>query len=151
VKTDSRTNLFSSVGIGTRGVIFTLRENKRLSLHHALLWRGQHGLVTSITADGTGLMEVKAALSEPVACQKDWDKTPKGCLFPGILTEKYMRHEQLEPLAVVTTIFVLVTPKGIVLAPGSWVEADGKIYMVLTAHELDPWKNEYEIRRREDC
>lgn len=60
-------------------------------------------------------------------------------------------YEQLDPLAVVTWDYVLVMPKVITLDPGSWVICGGRYYRVLVPHELDEYKNEYEIRRKEDC
>ncbi|WP_455581197.1 hypothetical protein [Dysosmobacter sp.] len=148
---DTRSNLFSAVGIGARGVTFMMRKNKRLSLFHAIRWQGQFCFLTSITDAEPGFVTVKAALCEPVLCQKDADKTPPGCQFPGILTEKYVGHSQPDFHAEVTTDYVLVTPKAVELAPGSWVIADGRYYRVRVPHLLDPYKNEFEIRRKEDC
>lgn len=147
-----KTCLFSSVGIGARSVGFTMRKTGRLTLANALLWRGQFCFLSSIAdAAQPGMMEVKAALCQTVDCQKDVDSVPPGCKFPGVLTEKYLGHQQETPMGVTTTTLVLVTPKAIALGSGSLVEADGKDYEVLVRHTLDPWKNEYEIRRKEDC
>jgi hypothetical protein len=60
-------------------------------------------------------------------------------------------HEQLDPHTEVTGDLVLVTPKVVSLAPGSWVIVKDRYFLVRVPHELDPYKNEYEIRRREDC
>lgn len=62
-----------------------------------------------------------------------------------------MGHEQLDPHAEVTGDLVLVTPKAVALALGSWVIVEDRYFLVRVPHELDPYKNEYEIRRREDC
>ena len=195
---DTRSNLFSSVGVGARGVTFTIRRSPGLTLHNAFRWRGQFCFLTSLVDGDPGFQVVKAALCEPAKCQKDADmeppEDPPGCFFPGILTEKYVGHEQLDPHAVVTGDFVLVTPKIIKLAPGSWVtvreprrprdphqstakrfsleteeggrrsfrwleksetsepyDDNGAHFLVRALHELDPYKNEYEIRRKEDC
>lgn len=148
---DTRSNLFSSVGIGARGVTFTLRRSRTLTLHDAFLWRGQFCFLTSIVDGDPGFQVVKAALCRPVDCVQDADREPQGCRFPGILTEKYVGHEQLDPHAEVTGDFVLVTPKAAVLEPGSWVTVGGRYFLVRVPHELDPYKNEYEIRRKEDC
>lgn len=148
---DTRNNLFSSVGVGARGVTFTIRRSPSLTLHNAFRWRGQHCFLTSIVDGDPGFQIVKAALCEPSECRKDADKEPQGCLFPGILTEKYVGHEQLDLHAEVTGDFVLVTPKTVKLAPGSWVTVGGDYFLVRAPHELDPFKNEYELRRKEDC
>ena len=84
-------------------------------------------------------------------CQKDMDQDPAGFRFPGVLTEKYVRHEEPDLHAEVTADYVLVTPKVISLAPGSWVTVGEAFYRVRVPHLLDPYKNEFEIRRREDC
>ena len=148
---DSRSNLFSSAGVGARGVTFTIRKSPGLTLHNAFRWRGRHCFLTSIVDGAPGFQTVKAALCEPAGCQKDADRETPGCFFPGILTEKYVGHEQLDPHCEVTGDFVLVTPKPIVLAPGSWVTADGAYFLVRVPHKMDPYKNEYEVRRKEDC
>ena len=149
-KADDRTNLFSSVGIGVRGISFIVRRNRDLTLLHAFRWRGQFCFLTSIADGDPGFLTVRAALCEPRQCRKDIDKNPPGCWFPGFLTEKYIGHAQLDPQWEVTSDMVLVTPKAITLAPESWVTVDGTYYRVLVPHELDPYKNEYEIRNRKN-
>jgi len=148
---DTQANLFSSVGVGARGVTFTIRKSLSLTLHNAFRWRGRHCFLTSIVDGDPGFQVVKAALCEVAECRQDADKPSPGCLFPGVLTEKYVGHEQLDPHAEVTVDFVLVVPKPIVLAPGSWVTVNGAYFLVRCPHQLDPYKNEYEVRRKEDC
>ncbi len=147
---DTRKNLFSSAGIGARGVTFTLRRNPELTIVNSFLWRGQFCFLTSIVDGDPGFQVVQAALCDPVDCIKDADMETQGCRFPGILTEKYVGHEQLDPHAEVTGDLVLVTPKVVSLKPGSWVLIGERHFLVRVPHELDPYKNEYEIRRTED-
>lgn len=152
VDLDLQKNIFSSIGIGARGATIAIRAEQKLSLHQALRWRGQFLFLTSIVlVSSRDKKEVKAALCTPIDCQADMDQPSPGIHFPGILTEKYVGHEQLEPMAVVTRDLVLVVPKAVVLAPGSWVRVGPDIYQVLVPHELDEWKNEYEIQRKADC
>ena len=148
---DTRNNLFSSVGVGARGVTFTIRKSRTLTLHNAFRWRGQFCFLTSIVDGAPGFQVVKAALCGPVDCVKDADLETQGCRFPGVLTEKYVGHEQLDPHAEVTGDLVLVTPKVVALKPDSWVLIGDRHFLVRVPHELDPYKNEYEIRRTEDC
>ena len=54
------------------------------------------------------------------------------------------------PYSTNAITYVLVTPKAIQLQRGGLVGVDGTNYEVQLAHVLDPWKNEYEIMRRED-
>ena len=148
---DVRNNLFSSVGVGVRGVTFTIRKSRTMTLRNAFLWRGRFCFLTSIVDGDPGFQVVRAALCEPADCVQDADRDPAGCRFPGVLTEKYIGHEQLDPHAEVTGDFVLVTPKEVCLKPGSWVSVSGAYFLVRAPHELDPYKNEYEIRRKGDC
>ena len=164
---DTRSNLFSSVGIGARGVTFTVRASSLLSLANAFLWRGHHCFLTSIIPlEGQRCyMEVKAALCEPVTLTaKPQARTGRDELnrptavdipfftFPGVLTEKYRANEAEDVYRVTTLRRVLVTPKAIQLRPGDLVEAEGETpYIIRQALDLDPWKNEYELERMEDA
>ena len=148
---DTKSNLFSSVGIGARGVTFTMWANPKLTLFRAIRWNEEFCFLTSIVPAGDGLHStVQAALCDPVTCRKDVDQESPGYLFPGILTEKYLGHEQQDPMAVTTTTLVLVVPREITLAIGSLVRCGMKNYEVQVAHELDIYKNEYEVSRRAD-
>jgi len=154
VDLDLQRNIFSNIGIGARGATITLRAEQTLTLHQAIRWRGQFLFLTSIIlTPGRDKKEVKAALCTPVDCQADMDQGDPGIRFPGILTEKYVAsdHEQLDPYALLTQNMVLVVPKAVKLAPGSWVKVGSDTYHVLVPHELDEWKNEYEIQRKADC
>lgn len=141
----SRPNVYSVHGIGAAGVSFTLRR-QLLTLDGALRWRGQHCLITAIRPLGRLYLTVEAALVVLSQC-----RDPKtGETFPAVITEKYVRHEQLEPMAVNTYQRVLVTPKAVRLTPGPLVEVDGVKWPITTAYELDPHKNEYAIERTVD-
>lgn len=141
--------LFSSVGIGARRVVFTLRKQP-LSLHEAIRWNGRHCFLSSIVPDGPGHLTVTAGLVTPADCVGNANKAPRGPEFPGVRTEKYLKHEQETPMATNTLTYVLVTPKAVALEPGPLVEVDGTAYKVAVAHTLDEYKNEYEIVRKRD-
>ncbi len=149
VELGERTNLFSQVGIGARDASLVLRRQP-ITLHNALRWRGRHLFLTSLTDGKRGWMSGKAALVELVECQGNVHRGTDGPVFPGVLTEKYLRHERDEPMSVNTLCYVLVTPKAIELTPGGLVDVAAEPYEVLTAHTLDPFKNEYEIVRKRD-
>lgn len=142
-----RKNLFSSVGIGARNTSLVLRR-QGLTLHNALRWRGQHLFLTAITSRGRGHLDVTAALVRPETIQLVPDSENQGVTFPGILTEKYLAHSQEWPMSVNDLELVLVVPKAITLRPGRLVECLGAAWEVLVPHELDEFKNEYEIGRR---
>lgn len=145
----AKTNLFSKVGVGARDAAIVLRRQP-LTLHNALRWRGQHLFLTSITQRDRNHLDVAAALvTVDTVCLRE-DETVTGMTFPGILTEKYARHEQEWPMSVNELGLVLVVPKAVTLRPGSLVEARDAAWEVLVPHELDPYKNEYEIGKRVD-
>lgn len=52
------------------------------------------------------------------------------CSFPAVLTEKYLKHEQLEPYAINLITYVLVTPPSVELKRGGLVQVDGTAYEV---------------------
>lgn len=141
----NRRNNYSVHGIGATGVTFILRRQP-LTLNSAIRWRGQHCFITSILPMDYGHLTVEAALVVLSQCLN-----PRtGETFPAVMTERYVRHEQLEPMAVNTHQRVLVTPKAVQLAPGRLVVVDGAEWPIITPYELDPNKNEYELERRWD-
>ena len=150
VEFSQKKNLFSTVGIGARDVSLVVWR-RAISLHNAIQMGNDFLFLTGITDRNRNQLNIKAALCSLVTCQADMDLEPHGIVFPGVLTEKYVGHDQPDFHSEVTTTYVLVTPKSVELRPGSWLVAGGKYYLVLTPHLLDPYRNEFEIRRKEDC
>lgn len=155
--------LFSSIGLGGESVQLTLRRMP-LTLDHALRWRGQHLFLTRIDPTDPLFFTVDAAIVHPVDCVyrregvtgMDEYRRPtlgqtESVVFPGCLTERYVRQTQDEPHTTTDTTLVLVTPKVITLPDRSLVTVDGVPYEVQFGHRLDAHKNEYEILRREDA
>ena len=161
----TRSNLFSSAGIGARGAELVLRAQP-LTLHQALLWGGQHLFLTAILPEGRLHLRVHAALVEPVACQATRTEDTVGAAgrpgteetrrltFPGVLAEKYVRYEREETHDESDVSYVLVTGKPIALQAGDLVTVRegpaADVYHVTACHVLDEYKNEYEIARRGD-
>ena len=149
-----RANLFSKVGIGAQGVTFTLRNVPDLTLADAFLWYGpggwEHCFITLIEPADRLFIRVRCARVRTCACRALVEREKPGVWFPGVLTEKYVGHEQLDPLAINVICYVLVTPKAVELKRGSLVSVDGTPYEVQVGHLLDPWKNEFEIVRTVD-
>lgn len=139
--------LFSQVGVGARGVKLTVRK-QRLTLHNAIRWSGQHLFLTAIIPQGRGHLDVTAALVRPRPVRLRPENGERPMVFPGVLTEKYLAHGQEWPMSVNDLELVLVVPKAIRLRPGRLVEVRGAAWEVLVPHELDEFKNEYEIGRR---
>lgn len=141
----AKTNIYSVHGIGAAGVSFTLRRQP-LDLDNALRWKGQHCLITAIRPRGRLYLTVEAALVVLFQC-----RNPKtGETFPAVMTERYVGHQQQEPMAVNKHQRVLVTPKAVRLAPGKLVEVNGVPWPIIAPYELDPHKNEYAIERTVD-
>lgn len=140
-------NIFSSVGLSAESWKFTVRAQD-ITMHDALELDGRHHFITAIDKPERGFFEIMTARVKMTACQAE--PGAGGLIFPAALTEKYVRHEQLSPMADNTVSYVLVTPKCVDLEEGRLVKADGLIYEIQTAHRLDEYKNEFEIVRRWD-
>ena len=145
IELSDRTNLFAKTGVGARDAALVLRR-QALTLHHALRWRGQHMFLTSLAETRRGWLDGKAALVEAETVRLKPEDG--GVAFPAVVTEKYIRHDQEWPMSVNELCLVLVVPKPVVLRPGRLVEVREADWEVLVPHELDPYKNEYEIGRR---
>ena len=140
-------NIFSSVGLSAESWKVTIRA-RDMTMHDALELDGRHHFITAIDKPERGFFEIMTARVKMTACQTE--PGAGGLIFPAALTEKYVRHEQLSPMADNTVSYVLVTPKCVDLEEGRLVKADGLIYEIQTAHRLDEYKNEFEIVRRWD-
>lgn len=141
----TRPSVYSVHGVGAAGITFTLRR-QGISLDSALRWRGQHCFITAIRPLGRLYLTVEAALVVLSQCRN----SRTGETFPAVMTEEYVRHQQLEPMATNEHRRVLVTPKAVRLTPGPLVEVDGVEWPIVTAYELDPHKNEYVLTKRVD-
>lgn len=143
---------FSKVGLGARAAEITLRRQP-LDLREAICWRGKHLFPTEITTPERGWMTVQAAVMDVGEWSALGDRDTPDVLFPAAITEKYLGYAQERPMAESTVTYVLVTPKVITLRPSDLVSnldtAPGT-YVVTCCHTIDPWKNEYEITRREE-
>lgn len=165
VEIDTQRNLFSVVGVGTRGATVVIRPDLRLTLHQAIRWNGEFLHLTSITLDKErDRQEIKAAICYPITLTaKPQDRTGRDELnrptavkqasftFPGILTEMYRGNAADDIYRSATLQRVLVTPKAINLRTGDLVQPKKEApYTVRQVLDLDPWKNEYVLERTED-
>lgn len=120
---------------------------------------------TSITlAPERDRQEIKAAICHPVTLTaKPQARTGRDTMnrptvvqqatfsFPGILTERYFNSEEDEVFRRSTLERVLVAPKAVVLRVGDLVQlGDTAPYTVLQRMDLEFYKNEYVLERRED-
>ena len=165
VEYDTSQNLFSRIGIGTRGVHVVLRMQP-LTLHQALCWRDKHLFLTAIRDHDSEYLELEAALVTVENCTavRTEDTVGEGnrpvtaeamrIAFPAVLTEKYIRYEREDTHDETEQTYVLVTPKAILLQSGDLVTVQAGsakgTYYVTAPHILDEYKNEYEIVRRGD-
>lgn len=162
---DTQRNLFSIVGVGTRGATVVIRPDLRLTLHQAIRWNGKFLHLTSIALDKErDRQEIKAAICYPATLTaKPQARTGRDAMnrplmeqqaafdFPGILTEMYYRNEGDEVFRKTTQRRVLVTPKAIVLRAGDLVQQGTEApYTVRQVMDLEFYKNEYVIERQED-
>lgn len=165
VKLDSQRNLFSAVGVGARGVTVTIRLDRRLTLRDAIRWNGEFLHLTAISMGAErDRQEIRAAICHPVTLTaKPQARTGRDTMnrptvvqqatfsFPGILTERYFNSEEDEVFRRSTLERVLVAPKAVVLRVGDLVQlGDTAPYTVLQRMDLEFYKNEYVLERRED-
>ena len=155
-ESQSKTNLFSKVGLGQKSIHFTMRK-RPLTLHDAIQWQGKHCFLTDIREIDRMYLEVTTALIDPISCTAFHTDQTLDALnrpafgdiriasFPGFLTEKYLGFEQKEIHTETQTTYVLVTPKAVVLQSGNLVQVGEDFYTVKIIHVLDEYKNEYEI------
>lgn len=150
--------LFSQIGVGAKSVTFTTWKHD-ITLNNAFRWNGKFCFLTDITEINRLYYEVTAAMVEPKTCQlmkagEAMDETlhrpvysePQVVLtFPACLVEKYMGFQKMNPQSQVNVQYVLVTPKEISLSLGDLVKIGETTYNVQVVHNLDEYKNEYEI------
>lgn len=144
-----KTSLFSQIGIGARWVEFIIRKQD-ITLHQAISWNGNHCFLTSITEEEKRYLRVTAAIVEITSCTATPYRSNITISFQAVLTEKYMGHSQSDPQMIVDITYVLVTPKAVSLESGHLVRIGGKAYHLVLCHTTDPWKNEYELIRKEE-
>ena len=142
----SKTNLFSKVGIGARDAA-VIGRRQALTLHYALRWGDTHLFLTSIVPMGRNHLEVDAAVVRVETVRQMAERDAVVQTFPGVLTEKYVRHGQEWPMSVNELGLVLVTPKAVTLPPGGLVEARGGEWGVQGPREEGAVKNEVEVGR----
>lgn len=165
VMVDTYRNLFSAIGVGSQGVTIVIRPDPLLTLHQAIRWNGEFLHLTSITlAPERDRQEIKAAICHPVTLTaKPQARTGRDTMnrptvvqqatfsFPGILTERYFNSEEDEVFRRSTLERVLVAPKAVVLRVGDLVQLGDTVpYTVLQRMDLEFYKNEYVLERRED-
>ena len=158
-------SLLSNNSIMQRSMKLTARRGGAypdITLHHALRFDGLHCFLTDIDVDSPDWYVLTAAIVEPATCEAERTTTGMGELnrpdvergeplvFPGVLTEKYQRQTQGDPMSYSEARYVLVTPKCISLVVGEIVNIGDQPYEAVIAHTLDPYKNEFEVLRRRD-
>lgn len=87
----SKTNLFSKVGIGARDAAVIVRRQP-LTLHHALRWGDTHLFLTSIVPMGRNHLEVDAAVVRVETVRQMAERDAVVQTFPGVLTEFQSTH-----------------------------------------------------------
>ncbi len=148
-------SIFAKTGLAAEGYKISMRD-RPLTLHNALRIGGRHFFITALDRSVRGFLEVEA-VSVPLVTATAYPNEPENAFtFPACLTELYVKHVQGEPFAENIIDYVLVTPKPVVIVPGSLVELtrsdcdEGKRFPVITAHTLDEAKNEYVLRKETD-
>ena len=155
-----RRNLFSTLGIGAAGAEFLLRE-RDLTLHDAILYRGQHYFLTEIGREGIHPIyyKVQAARITPQTVTVWRDQVSKGEYgrplrepevigsFPGLITEKYLGSVEETMHIESEERLIVVAPKAAIYQTGDHFEIGENRYRVMVAHPFEDFKNEYEVKR----
>lgn len=162
-KETGRKNIFSRVGIGADGAEFVIRKTS-MTLHDAILWNGQHYFLTNIEQVGICPVYYKLTAAR-VPCEivtvsrtmtamgKSGEAVrtvEKVGSFPGCLTEKYLGEEIGKSHVELEKRLIVVAPKEAVYRSGDIFEIFGESWRVVLCHDLEQWKNEYEVERVED-
>ncbi|MEG1777836.1 MAG: hypothetical protein RR209_02570 [Angelakisella sp.] len=158
---DKKASLYSKFGQGGLGVTFKMRKCG-ITPSNAILWRGQHCLITDIRELEHMYYQVSAAITVQKACELTRvssvigkDGMPKThmappIVFPGCLSEKYMAYRELTPMDASEHLLILIVPKKIKMQAGDLLRIDGERYAVQLCHELGEYQNEYEIIRKRE-
>lgn len=157
-------NIFSNLGYGEKQVKFLIRK-RDLTLHNAFLWNNRHCFITDIIEVDRRFYEVNTALIEPKQCSvsrstdtpvlDNYNRPIKASenyiiTFPACLSEKYVRQTEEHPMSKVESVNILTTPKLIELQNGELISIQGLDYEIIVSHTFDDYKNEYEIRVRNE-
>lgn len=134
-----RASLFSANGLGAEGWRFVLRVMD-FRVTDLLQCNGRYFFPTYVEKDG-GYLVAETGLVQVYECNQE------GMNFPGVLTERYVGHQQQTPYDMNVIDYVLITPKEIKLDVGGIVQVGDTAYAIRTAHTIDTVKTEYEIRR----
>lgn len=165
-ETGSGRTIFSTVGLGARTELFTLRRQE-LSQGDLIAWQGGAHYVTAVQRlepeyikATTGAVQVDRITVERWKTGKGPNNRPIRQMeltleAQAAITEKYLGYERDSTHAETAVTYVLVTPKELELKAGDLVKVSsgalaGEIYNVTALHVLDPVKNEYEMTLRKD-
>lgn len=169
VERSGKRALFSVTGTAQEEYLFTLRQGLAVETQ-AFRLDGRFAYIGGLYHPDRGHTAFRCMFSEPHPCTVQRNRVETNELnnptltaqavlsFPGLLTEKYAGFTQGEVHDTIYHTLVLVVPKAIDLRVGEAVtiadliDSKGKPmrYYVQVVHELEPNKNEYEIRREAD-
>lgn len=151
-KDSDRRTYLSAMAIGTRAAEFVFRRSAVPTMQNAIYWRDKlyypammatedRGLYTTVIA---GEVEVHPAT---VTAYKETAELR----VPAVLLEKYVRATESTPMTEESESYILTLPKNISLQTASLVKMeDLGVFVVMAAHTTDPYRNYYEILRRDD-
>lgn len=142
---EGKANLFSKIGVGAEGWRFTMRR-QQITLHNALFAGGYHHVITSIEGQERMYAIVCAARVRLTQVSRG----PELGSFPAVLSEKWAGYSADAAKSTSEDRLVMTTPKAERAAVNDVLTIDGEYWYVELAHELDEYKNEYEIVRKRD-
>lgn len=146
VKLTGTRGIWSSYANMGEKVEITLRKDE-ITQNNLLKWNGTDLWIYGIDEKTYGFYTISACRAD-IAVYKREDESK----IIGAITEKYERYsEPRDEYGSIEQLMLLVTPKLVKLRSGDLIKSSaGEWYTVQVAHDLDPYKNEYEIWRRAD-
>ena len=138
----TKTNVFSKIGFGTDSVKFTIRSTD-LTMHNAIQYGGYHYIITD-TEHNEGRYMV---LTTAKVRLTDVSRGPNAGSFKAILTEKWNGYATDAAKSTNSDRLVMVVPKSVTVSVNDVLDIEGSYWYAEIQHELDEFKNEYEIVR----
>lgn len=141
---------------------FYVRNEMEITMQHRIIWDDAPYMISGINAKGTEMLEIVGVEAYYVDCVVErqvevYDalnrpQSVKSLVYriPAILAEKYVEYIKDEQKGENEISYILITPKIINIIAGDIVKIDTDNYVAVLGHKLEPYHNEYEIRRQAD-
>lgn len=137
--------------VSSPSATFILRR-QRIAVGDIISWQFMFYMVTSVTETSTAFFTVIAAMVRVSQCSPvDVSGEDRDVAFEGVLCEKYLKYSETnQGYATNILTAILITPREVVLQPGTSVRVATDLYAVRLCHDTPLGGFEYEIWRTAD-